>query len=94
MQRTVKGTRFIYAKTDINEAGEIVVEKATIEIPEANEKKALKLAVKSVGMFKPLKVESFEKLYILDDAIFFKYATEAKKPTEAEAEAEAEAVEG
>lgn len=90
MQRTVKGTRFIYAKTEISEKGEIAVEKASIEIPEANEKKALKIAVKKVGMFKPLKIETYEKLYILDDEIFFKYATEAKKNEEATEATEAE----
>lgn len=34
----------------------------------------MKKAFKEVGVFKPLKVETVERLYQLDDEIFFKYA--------------------
>ena len=82
MQRTVKGVRITYAKTELTESGDIAVTKATIDIPEKDEKKAIKMATKQIGLFNPLKVEPYEQLYILDDDIFFKYARVA---TEAEA---------
>ena len=74
MQRTVKSTVFTYAKSTI-EDGQLKSELATVEVVETNEKKALKLAFKKVGNFAPLKVETRERLYKLDDDIFFKYAT-------------------
>lgn len=87
MQRTVKGTRITYATTELKENGEIAVAKASIDIPEKDEKKAIKIATKQIGLFNPLKVEPYEQLYILDDEIFFKYARvataeEAKTATE------------
>lgn len=82
MQRTVKGTRITYATTELKENGEISVSKAVIDIPEKDEKRAVKMATKQIGLFNPLKVEPYEQLYILDDEIFFKYARIA---TEAEA---------
>lgn len=78
MQRTVKATKFTYAKTTINEDGQISAELATIEVPETDHKKALKKAFKEVGTFAPLKTETTETLYILDDDIFFKYAVKAE----------------
>lgn len=74
MQRTVKGTRITYAKTELTEGGEITVTKAVIDIPERDEKKAVKIATKQIGLFNPLKIETYEQLYVLDDEIFFKYA--------------------
>lgn len=87
MQRTVKGTRITYAKTELTEKGDIVVSKAIIDIPEKDEKRAIKTATKQIGLFNPLKVEPYEQLYVLDDEIFFKYARvataeEAKTATE------------
>lgn len=78
MQRTVKATKFTYAKTTINEAGQITAELATVEVPETDPKKALKKAFKEVGTFAPLKTEITETLYLLDDDIFFKYAVKAE----------------
>lgn len=78
MQRTVKNTVFTYAVNEIDKDGKISARIEKIEIPETDEKKALKMAFKKVGFFAPLKVEVNEKLYILDDEIFFKYATVAE----------------
>ena len=79
MQRTVYTTKFTYAKTElVND--EIVTEKATITVAELDEKRALKLAIKSVGLFNPLKVEKLRQLYTLDDDIFFKYAQAVGEP--------------
>ena len=74
MQRTIKLTKFTYAESVLNEEGEIETKLQDITIMETNEKKALKKAFKEVGVFKPLKVEQVERLYQLDDEIFFKYA--------------------
>lgn len=84
MQRTVRGTRITYAKTELAENGEIAVSKAVIDIPEKDEKKAIKIATKQIGLFNPLKVETYEQLYILDDEIFFKYARIATEEEKAE----------
>lgn len=78
MQRTVKATKFTYAKTTINEAGQITAELSTVEVPETDPKKAVKRAFKEVGPFAPLKIETTETLYLLDDEIFFKYAVKAE----------------
>ena len=78
MQRTVKSTVFTYAVNEIDSEGKILARIEKIEIPETDEKRALKMAFKRVGFFAPLKTEVNEKLYILDDEIFFKYATVAE----------------
>lgn len=88
MQRTVYGTKFTYVDFDIDENGNVAHQVKQITINETDEKKALKKAHKQVGTFKPVKVEKVSALYILDDEIFFKYAT-IKTDGEAEAEAEA-----
>ena len=74
MQRTIKLTKFTYAESVLTEEGELETKLQDITINETNEKKALKKAFKEVGVFKPLKVEQVERLYQLDDEIFFKYA--------------------
>lgn len=74
MQRTVKATKFTYAVNELNEQGELASRIATIEIPETDPKKALRKAFKEIGTFAPLKTETTESLYVLDDEIFFKYA--------------------
>lgn len=76
MQRTVKFTKFTYVENEITENNEIVSAIKTVTVPENDDKKALKMAFKEVGMFVPLKTEKIEKLYKLDDDIFFKYAVE------------------
>lgn len=74
MQRTVKMTKFTYAVNELSEKGELTARLETIEVAETDPRKALKKAFKEVGAFTPLKTETSEKLYKLDDDIFFKYA--------------------
>lgn len=74
MQRTVYSTRITYAKTELNENNELVATMDTITVHETDEKKALKVATKKLGLFNPLKIEKTSALYVLDDDIFFKYA--------------------
>ena len=76
MQRTVKFTKFTYVENELTEKNEIVSAIKTVTVPENDDKKALKMATKKVGVFVPLKTEKIEKLYRLDDEIFFKYAEE------------------
>lgn len=76
MQRTVKFTKFTYVENEITENNEIVSAIKTVTVPENGDKKALRMAIKKVGVFVPLKTEKTEKLYKLDDDIFFKYAVE------------------
>lgn len=78
MQRTVKATKFTYAVTEVNEKGELTAKLAYVEVPETDEKKALRKAFKKVGTFAPIKTEITETLYLLDDEIFFKYAVKAE----------------
>jgi hypothetical protein len=87
MQRTVYSTKFTYVENEIDEKGEIASVLREITVHETDEKKALKSAVKTIGMFKPIKTEQISELYVLDDEIFFKYATVATPkttPTESE----------
>lgn len=84
MQRTVKGTKFTYAKTVLNADGTMTTTLETISVPEKDPKKAYKMAAKSIGNFAILKSEQTEKLYVLDDEIFFKYAVEVEGGTEGE----------
>lgn len=84
MQRTVYSTKFTYVQNTITEDGEIKSEIATHIVHETDEKKALKKAVKEIGMFAPVKVEKVSELYVLDDEIFFKYATVKVDATEKE----------
>lgn len=75
MQRIVHGTKFTYVDFELDEQGNIAHQIKTITINETDEKKALKQAHKIAGTFKPVKVEKVSALYVLDDEIFFKYAT-------------------
>lgn len=75
MQRTVYSTKFTYVVNEIDEKGGITSRLETITIHESDEKKALKKAVKIVGMFAPIKTEKVSGLYKLDDEEFFKHAT-------------------
>lgn len=76
MQRTVKFTKFTYVENELTENNEVVSAIKTVTVPENDDKKAIKMAIKKVGVFVPLKTEKIEKLYKLDDDIFFKYAVE------------------
>ena len=77
MQRTVKEFTFHYAEVTMREDNtpEVTMKSITIRT-EYTQEKALKRAVKEVGyMFKPVKIEAVDRLYIMDDETFFKYAT-------------------
>ena len=78
MQRTVRTTLFTYAVNELDEQGNITAKVATVEVAETDPTKALKKAFKAVGFFTPLKSEIRERLWVMDDDIFFKYA----KPVE------------
>lgn len=84
MQRTVYSTKFTYVENTIKEDGQITAEIKSVTIHETDEKKALKKAVKEIGMFAPIKTEKVSELYVLDDDIFFKYATVKADATEKE----------
>ena len=84
MQRTVYSTKFTYVENTIKEDGQITAEIKSVTIHETDEKKALKKAVKEIGMFAPIKTEKVSELYVLDDDIFFKYATVKTDATEKE----------
>lgn len=84
MQRTVYSTKFTYVVNEINEDGTIMSRLDTITIHETDTKKALKKAYKMVGTFAPLKTEKVSNLYMLDDEIFFKYATIVEPTTNEE----------
>lgn len=76
MQRTVKFTKFTYVENELTENNEIVSAIKTVTVPENDDKKALRMAIKKIGVFVPLKTEKTEKIYKLDDDIFFAYAVE------------------
>lgn len=84
MQRTVYSTKFTYVENTIKEDGQITAEIKSVTIHETDEKKALKKAVKEIGMFAPIKTEKVSELYVLDDDIFFKYAKVKTDATEKE----------
>lgn len=84
MQRTVYSTKFTYVENTITEDGQITAEIKTVTVHETDEKRALKKAIKEIGNFKPLKTEKVSALYVLDDDIFFKYATVKADATEKE----------
>lgn len=78
MQRTVYSTKFTYVDNEIHETEkgvEIVSTLKTITVHESEPKKALKNAIKEIGLFNPIKTEKVAELYVLNDEIFFKYAT-------------------
>lgn len=75
MQRTVKSTKFTYAEVEIIN-GEVKTEIKSVKVPETDPKRAYKKAAKTLGKnFTPINTELVEDLYMLDDEIFFKYAT-------------------
>lgn len=81
MQRTVKSTKFTYANVEIIN-GEVKAELKTIKVPETDAKRAYKKAVKMLGKnFTTINTEIVEDLWVLDDDIFFKYATIAEPKT-------------
>lgn len=79
MQRTVKATKINYATIEaVN--GELTTKTDSTVITENNVEKALKKFRKSNPNACVISTETIEKLYVLDDEIFFKYA----KPVETE----------
>lgn len=79
MQRTVKGLKINYANVVLIN-GEVTVNTNSTVVMENNIDKALKKFRKSNPNASVLSTETIEKLYVLDDEIFFKYA----KPVETE----------
>lgn len=81
MQRTVKSTVLTVAKVErVN--GELTTHIDDIKVFNiTDEKVAIRKAKKTYGEFVVLESRIEEDLYILDDEIFFKYAT-VKKPDE------------
>lgn len=77
MQRTVKLTKVNYVETKLDN-GEVKIERKFELINECNAEKALKTFKRNHKNESILvsTVETVEKLYKLDDEIFFKYATE------------------
>lgn len=75
MQRTVYSTKFTYVENEIYEDGSISSVIKTHTVHETDDKKALKKAIKEIGYFAPIKTEKVSALYVLEDEIFFKYAT-------------------
>lgn len=86
MQRTVKSTRFTYVVNEINAQNEIASRLEFVEVPETDPKKALKQAFKKVGTFAPLKTETIETLWVLEDEIFFQYAHKVEPKVEGKGE--------
>ena len=75
MQRTVKGTRVIVAQ--INKETHTYEEKEIVFTERFDSETKLNKAVfKRCGLAAIVSVETFEKLFKLDDDIFFKYAVE------------------
>lgn len=91
MQRTVKSVKITYAHNELDNENKLVTELRTHTVfNETDEKKAIKKAIKELGYIQPIKIESVEDLYILDDEIFFKYATIKKPETETDKKPETE----
>lgn len=85
MQRTVKGTRLYYGITEVQSDGTLKATMAHVDVAETDAKKAYRKAVKQLGYnFTVIKSETFETLYVLDDAIFFEFAKPVKPETENE----------
>lgn len=73
MQRTVKATEITFAKVEMVN-GELTTHLETKEIPETDEKKAIRKLTKEVGNVAIVSTRTVENLWVLDDEIFFKYA--------------------
>lgn len=78
MQRTVKSTKVIFAKVEMDNEGKLVSTLGENIVHTTEEKKAIKETKKIHGEVAIVKTETVEKLWVLDDEIFFKYA----KPVE------------
>lgn len=81
MQRTVHGTKITHGTVEIVN-GEVVLNTSVYMSTEKDEKVALKKFRKVNPTDAVIAVEPFSQLYILDDEIFFKYATVAENTTE------------
>ena len=78
MQRTVKSTKVIFAKVEIDNNGQLMSTLGEHIVHTTDEKRAIKETKKMVGEVAVVKTETVEKLWVLDDEIFLKYA----KPVE------------
>ena len=80
MRRTVKATKFTYAEFIKDGNGNFIPDFQQIIVNDTDEKRALRKAFKTVGHpFNPVTTEQVEKLFILDDESFFKYAKEVEQ---------------
>lgn len=79
MQRTVKATKINFAIIEQVD-GELTTRTDSAIINDSNEEKAVKKFRKSNPNACVLSTATIEKLYVLDDEIFFQYA----KPVETE----------
>lgn len=75
MQRTVKGVRVNLAKMGMVDNQITITDTKTVTFANTDEKTAIKKATKLNIGYGVISVEPFEQLYVLDDEIFFKYAT-------------------
>lgn len=75
MQRTVKGVRVNLAKMEMVDNQIAIADTKTVTFANTDEKTAIRKATKLNVGYGVVSVEPFEQLYILDDEIFFKYAT-------------------
>lgn len=75
MQRTVKGVRVNLAKMGMVENQITITDTKSVVYANTDEKTAIRKATKANIGYGVISVEPFEQLYILDDEIFFKYAT-------------------
>ena len=82
MQRTVKGTRVNLAKMEIVKGQIAVADVKSVVYPNTPEEKAIKKAQKDNLGYGVISAEPHEQLYVLDDAIFFKYAKAVEPKTE------------
>lgn len=74
MQRTVKSTKVIFAKVEMDNEGNLASVKGENIVHTTDEKKAIKETKKTYGEVAIIKTETVEKLWVLDDEIFFEYA--------------------
>ena len=82
MQRTVKGTKYTYAKAELVN-GSIVTKQGTNIVMETDRKKARKQLAKNVGECVVVKTEDYEKTTYLADDLYFALALEDKEEAEA-----------
>ena len=81
MQRTVKGIRVTLAKVEINNGHLEMTDNVIMTFTNTDETTAIKRAQKKYNGYGVVSCTPFEQLYVLDDEIFFKYATPVNTAT-------------